>query len=301
MPVRPWRRIALALREALLLERVGDAARAAASAGRRTARTPRACPRSPLALATADRLLSAGCVGVILPHPASLRTEAPARAAGAALTRGPAVRRTMAAPADPGGLDDRSPRRPRTELIGACPLFRGLAPRRPRGRRRARPIEVDFPAERVIARQGEIGTGFFIVVDGRVRVVRDGDDGRAPRPGRVLRRAVGAGRRAARRAGRDRRADALPRHRVAGTSSACCARSRAWRWRCSRSSPRRLREVTYGPPDLGASGPRHATATPQPPDRRGHLPVHGHRGLDPARRQPRDRSAGGRSSRATAR
>lgn len=33
---------------------------------------------------------------------------------------------------------------------------------------------MDFPAERVIARQGEIGTGFFIVADGRVRVVRDG-------------------------------------------------------------------------------------------------------------------------------
>ena len=39
-----------------------------------------------------------------------------------------------------------------------------------------RAIEVDFPAERVIARQGEIGTGFFLVVDGSVRVVRDGEE-----------------------------------------------------------------------------------------------------------------------------
>ena len=29
--------------------------------------------------------------------------------------------------------------------------------------------------DRVIARQGDIGTGFFVVVDGRVRVVRDGE------------------------------------------------------------------------------------------------------------------------------
>jgi CRP/FNR family transcriptional regulator, cyclic AMP receptor protein len=37
-----------------------------------------------------------------------------------------------------------------------------------------RAIEVDFPAERTIVRQGEVGTGFFLVVSGRARVVRDG-------------------------------------------------------------------------------------------------------------------------------
>ena len=36
-------------------------------------------------------------------------------------------------------------------------------------------VEVEFPAEHVIARQGDIGTGFFVVVDGAVRVVRDGE------------------------------------------------------------------------------------------------------------------------------
>jgi CRP-like cAMP-binding protein len=36
-------------------------------------------------------------------------------------------------------------------------------------------VEVEFPADHVIARQGEIGTGFFVIVDGGVRVVRDGD------------------------------------------------------------------------------------------------------------------------------
>lgn len=39
----------------------------------------------------------------------------------------------------------------------------------------ARMTELDVPAERVIVRQGEIGTGFFIVVSGAVRVVRDGE------------------------------------------------------------------------------------------------------------------------------
>ena len=35
-------------------------------------------------------------------------------------------------------------------------------------------VEVEFPADHVIARQGDIGTGFFVVVSGAVRVVRDG-------------------------------------------------------------------------------------------------------------------------------
>jgi CRP-like cAMP-binding protein len=35
--------------------------------------------------------------------------------------------------------------------------------------------ELDVPADRVIARQGEIGTGFFVIADGMVRVVRDGE------------------------------------------------------------------------------------------------------------------------------
>ena len=61
----------------------------------------------------------------------------------------------------------------RTELIGGCPLFRGVDAAG-LGAIAGAAIEVDFPAERVIARQGEIGTGFFVVVDGMVRVIRDG-------------------------------------------------------------------------------------------------------------------------------
>jgi CRP-like cAMP-binding protein len=60
----------------------------------------------------------------------------------------------------------------RSELIAGCPLFRGLDPGHISTVAEAA-TEVEFPAGRVIARQGEVGTGFFIVVDGRVRVVRD--------------------------------------------------------------------------------------------------------------------------------
>jgi CRP-like cAMP-binding protein len=61
----------------------------------------------------------------------------------------------------------------RTELLAGCPLFRGIEP----GGLAALAelaTAVDFPAGHVIARQGEIGTGFFVIVEGRVRVVRDG-------------------------------------------------------------------------------------------------------------------------------
>jgi CRP-like cAMP-binding protein len=61
----------------------------------------------------------------------------------------------------------------RIALIGGCPLFHGLDAAG-LAAVAAAAIEVEFPAERVIARQGEIGTGFFVVVDGAVRVIRDG-------------------------------------------------------------------------------------------------------------------------------
>jgi CRP/FNR family transcriptional regulator, cyclic AMP receptor protein len=63
----------------------------------------------------------------------------------------------------------------RRQLLAACPLFGGVA-----GEDLAaigeRALEVDFAADHVIARQGEIGTGFFVIVDGQVRVVRDGEE-----------------------------------------------------------------------------------------------------------------------------
>jgi CRP-like cAMP-binding protein len=61
----------------------------------------------------------------------------------------------------------------RAELLAACPLFRGVGADGIAALA-GRATEVDFPAGHVIARQGEIGTGFFVVVVGSVRVVRDG-------------------------------------------------------------------------------------------------------------------------------
>jgi CRP/FNR family transcriptional regulator, cyclic AMP receptor protein len=63
----------------------------------------------------------------------------------------------------------------RTELLAACRLFSGVAsPDLAAVADRA--VEVDFPPNHVIARQGEIGTGFFLVVSGSVRVIRGGQE-----------------------------------------------------------------------------------------------------------------------------
>jgi CRP-like cAMP-binding protein len=61
----------------------------------------------------------------------------------------------------------------RIEMLGACRLFGGVG-RDVLERIAARATDVDFPAGHVIARQNEIGTGFFVVAEGHVRVVRDG-------------------------------------------------------------------------------------------------------------------------------
>jgi len=61
----------------------------------------------------------------------------------------------------------------RAELLAGCPLFKGVdAGGLAKLAELATPV--DFPAGHVIARQGEIGTGFFVIVSGLVRVVRDG-------------------------------------------------------------------------------------------------------------------------------
>ncbi|MEX2011271.1 MAG: cyclic nucleotide-binding domain-containing protein [Chloroflexota bacterium] len=60
----------------------------------------------------------------------------------------------------------------RTELLAGCPLFRGVGAEHLTALAE-KATEVEFPARQTIVRQGEIGTGFFIVVEGRVKVVRD--------------------------------------------------------------------------------------------------------------------------------
>lgn len=61
----------------------------------------------------------------------------------------------------------------RSALLAATPLFAGIDDA---GLERIadRVVEVEFTPDQVIARQGEVGTGFFVVASGAVRVVRDG-------------------------------------------------------------------------------------------------------------------------------
>jgi CRP/FNR family cyclic AMP-dependent transcriptional regulator len=61
----------------------------------------------------------------------------------------------------------------RETLIVGCPLFSGLEPAALTALAAAA-VEVEFPAGRTIAREGEIGTGLFVVESGAVHVVRDG-------------------------------------------------------------------------------------------------------------------------------
>jgi CRP/FNR family cyclic AMP-dependent transcriptional regulator len=62
----------------------------------------------------------------------------------------------------------------RSALLSAASLFDGLDSEAME-RIAAVAVEVEFPADHVIARQGEIGTGFFVIASGRARVVRDGE------------------------------------------------------------------------------------------------------------------------------
>lgn len=61
----------------------------------------------------------------------------------------------------------------RTELLARAPLLHGVDPDGI-AMIAARMVEVEFPKDHVIARQGEVGTGFFLVASGAARVVRDG-------------------------------------------------------------------------------------------------------------------------------
>jgi CRP/FNR family cyclic AMP-dependent transcriptional regulator len=61
----------------------------------------------------------------------------------------------------------------RAELLSAARLFDGVDAA---GMERLASVvvEVDVPAGHVIARQGDIGSGLFVLTSGAVRVVRDG-------------------------------------------------------------------------------------------------------------------------------
>ena len=61
----------------------------------------------------------------------------------------------------------------RAELLAGAPLLAGIDAAGLDAIAQ-RVVEVEFPTDHVIARRGEVGTGFFMVARGAVRVVRDG-------------------------------------------------------------------------------------------------------------------------------
>lgn len=61
----------------------------------------------------------------------------------------------------------------RAQLLSTVALFDGIGPD-DLAMVAGRTIEVDFPAGRPIVRQGEVGTGFFLLATGSARVIRDG-------------------------------------------------------------------------------------------------------------------------------
>jgi CRP/FNR family transcriptional regulator, cyclic AMP receptor protein len=61
----------------------------------------------------------------------------------------------------------------RIELLGTVALFGGIG-REGLAAVAEKAIEVDFPEGRQIVRQGEVGTGFFLIAIGSADVVRDG-------------------------------------------------------------------------------------------------------------------------------
>jgi CRP-like cAMP-binding protein len=60
------------------------------------------------------------------------------------------------------------------ELLGTVALFDGIGPDG-LAAVAEQAEEVDYPAGRPIVRQGDIGTGFYLIIAGRTRVVRDGE------------------------------------------------------------------------------------------------------------------------------
>ena len=61
----------------------------------------------------------------------------------------------------------------RADLLAGCPLFSGVGPEG-LATLAAHAAEVDYPSGAVVVRHGEVGTGFFVIVEGRVRVIQDG-------------------------------------------------------------------------------------------------------------------------------
>ncbi len=150
-----------------------------------------------------------------------------------------------------------------------------------------------MPADRVIVRQGEIGTGFFIVASGSVRVVRDGETLADLGPGEFF--------------GELSVLDGKPRNaQVVSREPTTCLALASWDFESVvREHPAValaiLRELAgrLRDPDRRASSltrrherPHDDRPTPAP-ERHRHLPVHRHRGFDEPRAAGRHRTLRG--------
>ncbi len=65
-------------------------------------------------------------------------------------------------------------RKEKTAWLRTVPLFRGMSPRS-LALIADRVKEIEFPAGRYIVRQGQVGTGCYLIIRGRVRVERSGE------------------------------------------------------------------------------------------------------------------------------
>lgn len=65
-------------------------------------------------------------------------------------------------------------RKEKTAWLRTVPLFRGMSPRS-LALIADRVKEIEFPAGRYIVRQGQVGTGCYLIIRGRVRVERGGE------------------------------------------------------------------------------------------------------------------------------
>jgi CRP/FNR family cyclic AMP-dependent transcriptional regulator len=74
---------------------------------------------------------------------------------------------------------------PKLELLGKVPLFSELGGRE-LGELGALVDEVEVPAGRVLCQQGSRGDEFFVIVDGSVRIDRDGRELATLGPGQFL-------------------------------------------------------------------------------------------------------------------
>lgn len=78
-------------------------------------------------------------------------------------------------PARPEGyIDMAMTKKQKVDLLKTVRLFSGISPRA-LGTIADLTTEIEFPAQRYIVRQGQVGTGFYLITSGRAHVLRGGN------------------------------------------------------------------------------------------------------------------------------